>query len=513
MSLISPNTQKLLQLSMLKGVGPAALKKAATLHDFLSVDIGAIGERIRPIGRALLSSADWTNAIDAAQRQLLEAEKRSARIISGLDDEYPALLAGTKDDPFILFVQGRLAPIPEKSVAVIGTREPTAHGVVIADRITSYLVEQGWSIVSGLAIGSDAAAHRTALRCKGHTVAVLAHGLQMITPSRHKKLAEEILECGGALVSEYRFGQEIQKSQYVKRDRTQAGLAQGVVMIQSDLVGGSLHASRAALAYDRWLAVPYPTEKDRELREPKVQANLVIAEGTDKQRAQLLECDSQSLKNVIVLRGKDDYVRLLSPVVKHDYVGSSDEVHRHWHRDEQSTQSDDLRFAPHFAPEAESYARDPSTPEIQESRTFRSATGEFKARQKYILGKLRDIDAFLDCLAEASSETRLELQFELESVLAHMFVLVAEAESRLKAIGAIPQETRTRASKLSQEILSARNRLIHGDGIPESSADQSEFVHVAASARVKTIRTEFLELTGSLLELLQERSSQAETSQ
>jgi hypothetical protein len=112
---------------------------------------------------------------------------------------------------------------------------------------------------------------------------------------------------------QYPFGQNVLPQQFVKRDRTQAGLAQGVVMIQSDLKGGSLHASRATLSYDRWLAVPYPTPRDRELSEPKIQANLLIADGDDYSRADFLRCPIQSLRKVLILHNKNDYLKLVEP--------------------------------------------------------------------------------------------------------------------------------------------------------------------------------------------------------
>jgi DNA protecting protein DprA len=308
----SPQTLSLLALAMLKGVGPAALKRVAAIERFWEQDIAELCSAVPQLARALESEATaaWAKAKEAADRQLEAAERHSARILSPLDADYPRLLADTKDDPFLLFVQGVLAKDQEKSVAVIGTREPTLTGQVIAQRIARAFVEQGWSIVSGLAIGCDAIAHRTALEAKGHTVAVLAHGLQMIAPSRHKGLAAEILDSGGALVSEYLFGQGVQSQQFVKRDRTQAGMAQGVVMIQSDIKGGSLHASRAALDYKRWLAVPYPTPRDVQHGEPKVQGNLVIADGTNEERAMLLRCPATALDRVYILRGREDILRL-----------------------------------------------------------------------------------------------------------------------------------------------------------------------------------------------------------
>ncbi|MFM0758087.1 DNA-processing protein DprA [Paraburkholderia strydomiana] len=310
MNVITFPTKRLLVLSMLTGVGPATLRKIAALARFEHLDIGDLSAQFPALARATEDPSAWGAAEESAEKQIIEAQKHEARILSPKDPEYPRLLASTKDDPFLLYVRGNLAPNSEQSVAIIGTREPTQHGQLIAERITQFFAENRWSVVSGLAIGCDAFAHQSAIDAGGHTVAVLAHGLQTIAPARHRKLAEDILSAGGALVSEYPFGREVQKQQYVKRDRTQAGMAQGVVMIQSDLVGGSLHASRAAMDYGRWLAIPYPTGKDLDRGEPKIQANLLIAEGSDAERSELLRCPVSALKNVLVLRSREDYLSM-----------------------------------------------------------------------------------------------------------------------------------------------------------------------------------------------------------
>ncbi|UAK63754.1 DNA-processing protein DprA [Burkholderia dolosa] len=311
MNIISFPTERLVALSFLTGVGPATLKKVLAIPRFEDMDVRELAARIPAISKAMSVPAAWESALDKVDQQIREAKRVEARILSAYDAEYPRLLAATKDDPLILYVRGALSQTPEQSVAIIGTREPTAHGKRIAARIAEFFVEHQWSVVSGLALGCDAVAHQATLDAGGHTVVVLAHGHQTIAPARHKKLANDILDAGGALVSEYPFGREIQKQQYVKRDRTQAGMAQGVVMIQSDVVGGSLHASRAALDYKRWLAVPYPTDKDREHQEPKIQANLLIADGADSERAELLHCSTESLSRVLILSSRDDYLAML----------------------------------------------------------------------------------------------------------------------------------------------------------------------------------------------------------
>lgn len=305
-------TRYLLALSALRGVGPAALRLVLANSGFLNESLEAVARRVPKLGKALDELGAWEAAQAFADQQMSAAKSAGARILTVLDDDYPLLLKDTPDAPFFLFVVGNLYERPLQSVAIIGTRNPTEHGKQIAKRITCYFAEQQWSVVSGLALGCDAIAHRAALDAKGHTVAVLAHGLQMVAPSSHRKLAEEILESGGALISEYPFGVKAIPAQFVKRDRTQAGLAQGVVMVQSDLLGGSLHASRAALEYKRWLGVPYPTERDRAFCEPKIEANLVLSSEDEIAKAKLMRCNREWLRGIRVLRSKDDYPGLLS---------------------------------------------------------------------------------------------------------------------------------------------------------------------------------------------------------
>lgn len=207
-----------------------ALKKVAVIPLFWEHSFEDLRKAVPQVARAtdgLCADAAWREAKDWADNQIATAEGCGARIVSAVDDEYPALLAATRDDPFLLFVRGRFCGRQQKSVAIIGTREPTPHGRLIAQRITGFFVERHWSIVSGLAPGCDALAHQTAIEAGAHTVAVLAHGLHMIAPARHKGLAQDILDAGGALVSEYPFGANALGARFVKRDRTQAGMSLG----------------------------------------------------------------------------------------------------------------------------------------------------------------------------------------------------------------------------------------------------------------------------------------------
>ena len=502
MTVASLQTEFLLTLSMLKGIGPAALRKVAVIPNFQKLDITILAERLPQISRALSVDPDvWHRAIESAKNQIEKARNSNARIISALDPEYPSLLAATKDDPFLLFVQGKLAPNPEKSIAVIGTREPTVHGQRIATLITSFLAEQGWSIVSGLAIGCDATAHRAALACNGHTVAVLAHGLHMVAPARHKKLAEEILESGGALISEYLFGQDVQKQQYVKRDRTQAGLAQGVVMIQSDLVGGSLHASRATLDYNRWLAIPYPTEKDRERGESKIQANLTIADGTDNKKTELLRCSSDKLKNIFVIRSSEDYQKLILPLVDSGLTSHEVAIPLQNLRNNSITAfQQEIGLDKHYSYEASEF--DQKSMEAGNEQCYveqlRSNTVEILImRKKYLNGKLHELDAFVKSLTDETTVSYYEAQFELESILWHMLTFVTEIERNLINNGILTKQIKAEALLIVREI-STLQSLILSNSLQKASNemlivhDQIKIgMHVGSSVRVDKLRADF----------------------
>ena len=305
-SMITDNNKKLLTLRKLDQVGPAALRKITADPDFESSSIPQLALRHDKVGKALAEDGALEEATLAAEKAVAALESMGATLLSELDGHYPQLLRDAPERPFFLAYLGNL-PSTQKTVAVIGTRQPTAHGAIIAERVTAYFAEKGWSIVSGLALGCDAIAHRAALDCGAHTVAVLAHGLHTIAPKSHESLAERILTNGGALVTEFVFGEDPIPRHFATRDKTQSGMSRGVIMIQSDLIGGSLHASRASLSYGRILAVPAVTERDLANQEPKAEANKVLVNGSESIKLALLKCKPTELKGLFAIRSKADY--------------------------------------------------------------------------------------------------------------------------------------------------------------------------------------------------------------
>lgn len=299
----------ILALSKLAGVGPVALRGAIALGSTIGQGVDEAARTIPQISKALLQSDAWIIALEAAYAEIERAERENVRIVCPLDPEYPRMLVSSKDSPPLLYIKGALQA-DTKAVAVIGTRKPTSHGQLTAHRIATYLSEHSWSVISGLALGCDGIAHQAAIDAGGHTVAVLAHGLQTVSPASHRALANSILDKGGALISQFPFDVIPSARQFVMRDKVQAGLARGVVMIQSSLRGGSLHASRAAIANQRWLFVPAPTASDQESGNESLQANIILSSENSKAKEELLHCDLDGLKLLKVIAGRDDYSRM-----------------------------------------------------------------------------------------------------------------------------------------------------------------------------------------------------------
>ena len=172
---------------------------------------------------------------------------------------YPSQLRDIPTPPKQLFWLG--AP-PEELlkrplVSIVGSRKVSPYGKVVTEQLAGDLARQGVVIVSGLALGVDSIAHAAALKVNGLTIAILPCGLDRIYPSSHHHLAKEILENGGALVTEYREGEEIYESNFVARNRIVSGLSRGVLITEAAAKSGTLHTANFALEQGREVfAVP-----------------------------------------------------------------------------------------------------------------------------------------------------------------------------------------------------------------------------------------------------------------
>ena len=171
-------------------------------------------------------------------------------LITLADEDYPRLLLETPDPPSILFAKGQLSCLQQPSIAIVGSRNPTAQGEKNAHDFAMLLAEFGFTIVSGLAIGIDAAAHRGALASNGKTIAVVGTGLDIVYPAKHRELAHEIIKQG-LLISEFSLGTPSLPQNFVQRNRVISGLSMGCLVVEASLQSGSLITAKFATEQDR----------------------------------------------------------------------------------------------------------------------------------------------------------------------------------------------------------------------------------------------------------------------
>ena len=182
--------------------------------------------------------------------ELDRLEKHGTRALTWNDDAYPALLKEIDDAPPVLYVRGDISAIDEWAVSVVGTRRPTPYGRQVAEEISYQLASHHISVVSGLARGVDAIAHRAAIQAGGRTVAVLACGLDIVYPPEHARLAREIMEHG-ALISDYPLGTQPRGDYFPRRNRIMSGVSLGVLVVEGDVKSGALITARLALDQNR----------------------------------------------------------------------------------------------------------------------------------------------------------------------------------------------------------------------------------------------------------------------
>ena len=189
-----------------------------------------------------LLAHDSAAAIEAA---LAWADLPGNRILTLADADYPQTLLEIADPPTLIYVKGRTELLAGKSLAIVGSRNPTPQGAANAAAFAGELAAAGLTIVSGLALGIDAAAHRGAMDGGGHTVAVIGTGADRVYPESNRELAQAICDQG-AIVSEFPLGTPPLAGNFPRRNRVIAGLAEGCLVVESAARSGSLITARLA---------------------------------------------------------------------------------------------------------------------------------------------------------------------------------------------------------------------------------------------------------------------------
>jgi len=248
------------ELNMTPGIGPRAAAKllerfgsAESVYNATRTELELL--RLAPeaidsiIARTLRSTAD---------AEIAAVRKLGGDILLLDDGVYPSSLREIYDPPIVLYVKGAWAEcLDQPCIGVVGSRKCSTYGQNAANMLARDLAQRGLTVVSGFARGIDAAAHRGALEAGGRTVAVLGTGIDEVYPRDHKKLAEEILASGGALVSQFPLGTPPVSENFPYRNRIISGLSLGTVVVEAAENSGSLITARLAMEQNREVfAVP-----------------------------------------------------------------------------------------------------------------------------------------------------------------------------------------------------------------------------------------------------------------
>jgi DNA processing protein len=241
-----------LRLARTEGVGPTIWRQLINRYGSATIAIDAMPALARRGGR---SSPLRIPSRTAAEAELQRLEKLGARMLFLGTPEYPPFLAYLSDAPPVVSVLGDPAVLHERAVAIVGGRNASANGQRMAEDLAAELAAAGLAVVSGMARGVDAAAHKGALAA-GRTIAAVASGLDVPYPPQHRGLQEQIAQSG-AVVAEAPLGTAPQARHFPRRNRIIAGLALGAVVVEAALRSGSLITARYALEAGREVyAVP-----------------------------------------------------------------------------------------------------------------------------------------------------------------------------------------------------------------------------------------------------------------
>lgn len=303
-----------LALSSLKGIGPAFIKKNAYLFENLSFSTTKENVLLflEEYKKKQFPLVEIDNAIKQSEETVNACEKEHIAIISIGDAIYPPLLAELKDPPSVIYCKGNLNAL-KKAITVIGTREPNRNGEIIAERVSAFFSAKDWSICNGLADGVDSYAIKNANGCFSDVIGVLGGGIDY---KNHKTLlknvqknAEIVLENNGVLVSESLPDRREDAFSVIKSCRIQAGLAHGIILIQSSVGGGSKYTVKAFSELKRNFAFIFPMQQDYML--DSYGANRLLAEKSMLGLAEIADIKPEKLaiKGLLAIKSKEDYIR------------------------------------------------------------------------------------------------------------------------------------------------------------------------------------------------------------
>jgi DNA processing protein len=246
-----PGLASWLQLALTPGLGPATFQRMLRQFGLPQAVLARKRAELASFtAPAVLAALDSEAVAQAVRRSLAWAEQPGHSIVTLADEAYPRPLLEISDPPALLYAHGRIELLARSALAIVGSRNATQQGAANAEALARALSEAGLAIVSGLALGIDAAAHRGGLAGAGSTIAVLGTGIDVAYPSRNAALAAEIAERG-LLISEFPLGTAPAAQNFPRRNRLISGLARGCLVVEAALASGSLITARAAAEQGR----------------------------------------------------------------------------------------------------------------------------------------------------------------------------------------------------------------------------------------------------------------------
>jgi len=253
-----------LALTTVSGIGGATARKLIErFGDVESIFEASPAELIEiPRVTAAIAAQLLAAPLDQLENELLSLNDEGIELLTWADDRFPARLRPLPDAPLVLFMRGALAADDEQAAAIVGTRQPSRSAVEAAHTLGRELAARGLTVVSGLALGIDTAAHRGAIET-GRTIAVLGSGIRHVHPRENAELAEEIASCG-AILSELHPNTPPKGQHLMARDRLVSGLSRAVIVVEAGEKSGSLDTASKAQKQGRVVyAVPGSTGTDQ----------------------------------------------------------------------------------------------------------------------------------------------------------------------------------------------------------------------------------------------------------
>jgi len=245
--------QHQIALTLIEGVGPLIAKKLLQ-HFGSAIQVFNAKQKqllqIEGIGKKTTEAIVNTNALVLAEKELEFIEKHQIKVLFYDDEDYPKRLKSCYDSPLLLYYKGTADLNTSKIVSIVGTRNATTYGKMLCKQLIEVLKPYDVLMVSGLAHGIDAAAHKESVLQEMPTIGVLGHGLDRIYPAAHRELAAKMLKCGG-LLTEFLPGTNPDRENFPKRNRIIAGMADVTIVVEASIKGGALITAEIANSYNR----------------------------------------------------------------------------------------------------------------------------------------------------------------------------------------------------------------------------------------------------------------------